>query len=147
MTCERVSRQADVGLHLFGSAAALPSGVPARDELIRLQQSAQSVGSLMVHVGINYSGRADLDAVQRAVRERGTDLPDGAPACFMLSANVPAVDLVVRTGGQQRLSGFLPVQTAYAELWFTDTLWPELAHDEFRSALAWYARQERHFGE
>ncbi len=144
--CERVSRQADVGLHLFGSALALPPEVPARDELIRLQRSAQSEGSLMVHVGINYSGRAELDAVQRGVRECGTEL-DGAPARFMLSASVPTVDLVIRTGGQRRLSGFLPIQTAYAELWFTDTLWPDLAHDEFRSALAWYARQERHFGE
>jgi undecaprenyl diphosphate synthase len=45
------------------------------------------------------------------------------------------------------LSGFLPLQTAYAEFWFADTLWPDLTHDEFGEALAWYARQERHFGE
>jgi undecaprenyl diphosphate synthase len=145
--CERVVRLADTDLHLFGSAADLAPEVPAREELMRLQRTAESGGSLVVHVGVNYSGRAEIAAVLRAVRQRGFEQANGAPDRFLLSANVPAVDLVVRTGGHRRLSGFLPVQTAYAELWFTDTLWPDLTHDEFRSALAWYARQERHFGE
>jgi short-chain Z-isoprenyl diphosphate synthase len=145
--CERVARLPDTGLHLFGDAAALSMDVPGRDELIRLQRNADPAGSFVVHVGVNYSGRAELAAVLRATRQRGLELIDGAPERVLLSANVPAVDLMVRTGGQQRLSGFLPLQTAYAELWFTDTLWPDLTHDEFRSALAWYARQERHFGE
>jgi undecaprenyl diphosphate synthase len=141
--CERVVRLPDTGLHLFGEAAALAPDVPERDELIRLQRHADPAGSLVVHVGVNYSSRADLEALRRD----GVGQLDGTPDRFLLSANVPAVDLVVRTGGHRRLSGFLPVQTAYAELWFTDTLWPDLTHDEFRSALAWYARQERHFGE
>jgi len=141
--CECVVRLPDTGLQLFGEATALASDVPERDELIRLQREAEPGGSLLVHVGVNYSSRADLEALRR----NGLGKIDGTPDRFLLSANVPAVDLVVRTGGHRRLSGFLPVQTAYAELWFTDTLWPDLTHGEFRSALAWYARQERHFGE
>jgi undecaprenyl diphosphate synthase len=139
--CECVVRLPDTGLHLFGDATALAPGVPERDELIRLQRDAEPAGSLLVHVGVNYSCRAELEVMRRDGHV------DGTPDRFLLSANVPAVDLVVRTGGHRRLSGFLPVQTAYAELWFTDTLWPELTRDEFRSALVWYARQERHFGE
>jgi undecaprenyl diphosphate synthase len=69
------------------------------------------------------------------------------PERHLLSAGVPAVDLVVRTGGQRRLSGFLPLQTAYAELWFTDALWSELTREAFHGALAWYAGQERRLGE
>jgi len=145
--CERMVRLPDTGLHLFGNAAALAPAIPDRDQLIRLQRDADSQGSLVVHVGVNYSGRAELDAVLHAVRQGGIEQLDGSPDRLLLSADVPAVDLVIRTGGHRRLSGFLPLQTAYAELWFTSTLWPELTHDEFESALSWYARQERHFGE
>jgi undecaprenyl diphosphate synthase len=145
--CERVARLPDTGLHLFGDAPALSREVPERDQLIRLQRDAESPGSLVVHVGVNYSGRAELDAVLHAVRQRGIEQVDGSPDRLLLSADVPAVDLVIRTGGHRRLSGFLPMQTAYAELWFTSTLWPDLTRDEFESALSWYARQERHFGE
>lgn len=145
--CERVAELPDTGLHLFGNATELPPEVPERDELIRLQRDADIAGALVVHVGVNYSSRAELDAVLRAVRRREVEHADGDPDRFLLSAHVPAVDLVIRTGGHRRLSGFLPIQTAYAELWFTDTLWPELTHAEFLSALSWYAQQERHFGE
>lgn len=146
--CRGVVAMPRVHLHVFGEAAALPDFVPAREELIRLQQDpCAEVARLVVHVGVNYSGQAELAAVMQAVRDHGFDAVAAAPEDFILSSGLPPVDLVIRTAGGQRLSGFLPLQTAYAELWFTSTLWPELEREEFVHALAWYARQERRFGE
>jgi len=96
---------------------------------------------------VNYSAHAEVAAILAAVRVHGLDVVAPSPHEFGVSAGLPPIDLVIRTGGQQRLSGFLPLQTAYAELWFTDILWPEFERPEFLDALAWYARQERRFGE
>ena len=146
--CRGVVGMPGTALHLFGDPARLPATVPGREELIRLRCCSGPQGApLVVHVGVNYSGQAELTAALDAARARGIEAVAAAPAAFTLSAGVPPVDLVVRTAGQQRLSGFLPFQTAYAELWFTSTLWPELGRAEFLRALDWYARQERHFGE
>lgn len=146
--CERVRRLSGAGLHLFGDPAGLPAFLPGADEFARMAlENACDGARLVVHVGVNYSGQAEIMAILRAGRESGFDLVARSPERFGLSAGVPAVDLVIRTGGQRRLSGFLPFHTAYAELWFTDTLWPAFGHDEFLAALEWYARQERRFGE
>jgi undecaprenyl diphosphate synthase len=135
-------------LHVFGDAAALPSYVPGRDVLGALQEAQEErPARLVVHVGVNYSSQAELDALVRAIGANGIGTVSAAPERYLLSAGLPQVDLVVRTGGDQRLSGFLPFQTAYAELWFTPTFWPELRHEEFLTALAWYAEQDRRFGE
>jgi len=146
--CDAIERLPGIGLHLFGDAAALSAYVPGRDRFIGMAGRGTSAGArLVVHVGINYSAHAEVGSVLRAVAVRGLEAVARAPEEFSLSAGLPPVDLVIRTGGQRRLSGFLPFHTAYAELWFTDTLWPSFTRDEFDDALEWYARQERHFGE
>ena len=146
--CNIVSSHHEACLHLFGDASGLPSYLPERDELIRLQDASSTRDAqLVVHVGVNYSGQAELATLIRAVRKHGLSAVETSPEEFALSAGLPPVDLVVRTGGQQRLSGFLPLQTAYAELWFTPTYWPDFEREEFQDALAWFARQERRFGE
>jgi undecaprenyl diphosphate synthase len=62
-------------------------------------------------------------------------------------AYAPNPDLVIRTGGEQRISNFLLWQSAYSELYFTDTLWPDFSATEMEKALAWYAQRERRFGQ
>ncbi len=62
------------------------------------------------------------------------------------SLTLPPVDLIIRTGGTRRLSGFLPCLSEYAELYFTDTLWPDITLKEVDRALEWFSRQERNFG-
>jgi undecaprenyl diphosphate synthase len=66
---------------------------------------------------------------------------------YLSMAYAPDPDLVIRTGGEQRISNFLLWQSAYAELYFTDTLWPALDAAEMDRALAWYAQRERRFGQ
>jgi undecaprenyl diphosphate synthase len=146
--CEAVSRLQGIALHVFGDAAGLPETLPGRETLIAYERTPRVAdASLVVHVGANYSGESEVRALLRAVEAHGVAHVARAPGDFLLSAGVPPVDLVVRTGGQQRLSGFLPFQSAYAELWFTSTLWAEFERHELRAALDWYSRQERRLGE
>jgi len=132
-------------LHLFGDLQGLEQQLPRWRSL--LEYDAQSDPDLLtVHVGLNYSGLAEMRAI--ADRARGCSPSAVCHAKdLLLSAGVPNVDLVFRSGGQQRLSGFLPFQTAFAELWFTDTLWPEVTRDDFERGLTWYLQQERRLGE
>lgn len=101
--------------------------------------------NLTVQVAISYGGR---DEIVRAVRKytakvlRGEEDPaflteDIFEACLD-TAGVPDIDLVVRTGGNQRLSNFFPWQTVYSEIYFTDTLWPDFTREELGQALAYY---------
>ena len=67
-------------------------------------------------------------------------------ASFLYTAELPEIDLMIRTGGEQRLSNFLLWQSAYAEIYFTETLWPDLDHREIEKILLWYQGRNRRFG-
>ena len=86
-----------------------------------------------------------VDAVNRLVR-------DGKPVTVETVTDAVSmqwagpVDLMIRTGGEQRISNFLLWQLAYAELWFTEVLWPDFSEADFNEALTWFAGRERRFG-
>jgi undecaprenyl diphosphate synthase len=102
-------------------------------------------------VAANYGGQWD---VVQAVKKWQLANPDANVsqlsqaqlAQHLSTAGMPDVDLLIRTGGEQRISNFLLWQAAYAELYFTDTLWPEFDDAELNKALHWYATRERRFG-
>jgi len=75
------------------------------------------------------------------------ELNEDGLAESLSTSGVPDVDLLIRTGGEQRISNFLLWQSAYAELYFTDALWPDFDDKEFDKALAWYAQRTRRFGQ
>lgn len=116
------------------------------------QRTGKNAG-LRFTVAVNYGGQ---DELVRAVQElaaqsvRGMVKPEGITAERLEqqldTCGLPPVDLVIRTSGDMRLSNFLLWQTAYAELWFTDTNWPDFTPEEFGRALCEYARRERRFG-
>ncbi|HEY5489373.1 MAG TPA: polyprenyl diphosphate synthase [Candidatus Limnocylindrales bacterium] len=104
---------------------------------------------MTLNVAFNYSGRSEIvDAVQRAVVDGLTaaEITEEAISERLYTADVPPLDLLIRTGGEQRISNFLIWQAAYAELYFTDLLWPDFAPDTFDAAVAEYARRTRRFG-
>ena len=88
---------------------------------------------------MNYGWAWDLGAGLAKLREDG-GAPD--PRRALASAVIPRVELIVRWGGRRRLSGFLPVQCAYADFMVVDTLWPDMRADELLQALAWYQEQD-----
>ena len=101
-------------------------------------------------VAANYGGRWDLMQALRAwqAAHPGQLLPadEATLQPYLSMAYAPDPDLLVRTGGEARISNFLLWQMAYAELFFTDALWPDFSNDEFDRALAWYATTDRRFG-
>jgi undecaprenyl diphosphate synthase len=108
---------------------------------------------LALNVAVNYGGRWDIaNAAKQAVLavQRGEIAADAIDeksiARFFCLADLPPVDLFIRTGGEQRISNFLLWQTAYSELYFNDVLWPDFDAACLDQAIAEFARRERRFG-
>ena len=98
---------------------------------------------MMLNVAFNYSGRSEIvDAVRRCIRDGVTadQIDEDAIDARLYTVDLPAVDLLIRTGGDQRISNFLLWQAAYAELYFCDRYWPDFEPAAFDAALAEYAR-------
>jgi undecaprenyl diphosphate synthase len=87
-----------------------------------------------------------LQAVNACIVEGGEIATEQEFARHLWTSGFPDPELVLRTGGKKRLSNFLPWQTVYSELYFTDTLWPEITRDEFLAALSEYTETQRNFG-
>ena len=124
---------AGVALHVIGdhrSSAFPPELVPYAER--------RSPGDMRVNLLVNYGWQWDLAAaVQSAGKPTRAELTQR-----LASARASRIDLVVRWGGRRRLSGFLPVQCAYADVHVIDTLWPDMTLDEFVDALRWYEKQD-----
>ncbi len=109
---------------------------------------------MVLSLAVNYGGRDEIvRAVQRAARALATDVDgtlvglDAASfAAYLDTADIPDPDLIIRTAGEKRLSNFLVWQSAYAELYFTETLWPDFSDIHLEEALADYGRRVRKFG-
>ena len=104
---------------------------------------------MTLNVAFNYSGRSEIvDAVRRAVADglRPDQVDEDAIRSRLYTADGPDLDLLIRTGGEQRISNFLIWQAAYAELYFTDVLWPDFSPATLDAALAEFARRTRRFG-
>jgi undecaprenyl diphosphate synthase len=103
----------------------------------------------VLNIAINYGGRAELVDAVRAMAAAGEDLTqldEAQVSRALYTGGLPDPDLIIRTAGEMRVSNFLLWQAAYAELWVTDTLWPDFGEDELRTALAAFAERERKFG-
>ena len=112
--------------------------------------SATSAGHKMtLNVAFNYSGTSEIvDAIRRAIADDlgPQDIDEEQIRSRLYTADGPDLDLLIRTGGEQRISNFLIWQAAYAELYFTDVLWPDFAPATLDAALAEFARRTRRFG-
>ena len=101
---------------------------------------------LLLNICFNYGGRWDIVQAARKLAECGEPITEASLSAALSIAQVPDPDLVIRTGGEQRISNFLLWQSAYSEFFFSDRLWPEFDESEFDRALASYAGRERRFG-
>jgi undecaprenyl diphosphate synthase len=112
--------RAGAALYVVGDSSS-----PVFPDALRPYTKERSVGGIRVNLLANYGWQWDLGG--------GTELR---------SSQASRVDLVVRWGGRRRLSGFLPVQSAYADIYVIDTLWPDMRPEEFIEALRWYEQQD-----
>ena len=140
---------AGVRLKVIGDVAGFNSELQNR--IHAAEAATQFNKAMTLCVAANYGGQWDV--VQAVVcwqaanpNANATQLTQELLAEHLSTAGMPDVDLLIRTGGEQRISNFMLWQAAYAELYFTDTLWPEFDEAELRKALHWYATRERRFG-
>lgn len=124
-----------------------------REDLARAERETAGNGRLNLNIALSYGARAEIAAAARQAAEAvqaGTldlaNLDETAFASFLSTSGMPDPDLLIRTSGEHRLSNFLLWQSAYAELVFTDVLWPDFSEVEWGNALAEYAKRERRFG-
>jgi undecaprenyl diphosphate synthase len=120
-----------------------------RAKMAELEEETARYDRLLLWIAFDYGSRAELvEAARRLVADgvAPEDVTEHTLAARLNAPELPDPDLVVRTSGEQRLSNFLLWQSAYAELVFTDTLWPDFGAQELRAALDEYARRGRRFG-
>lgn len=103
---------------------------------------------LLLNIAVNYGGRDEIvHAVNTLIREGKTEITEEDIASHLYTAHCPPPDLIVRTGAELRLSNFLLWQSAYAELYFCDTLWPDMGEADINAAVeSFYARKRRYGG-
>ncbi len=117
----------------------------ARAALEQLERASADRGRLHLRLAIDYSSQWVIaEAARRLAQDGGSITPEALERT--LTRDVPPVDLLVRTAGEQRLSDFLLWEVAYAELYFTKVLWPDFRRDHLAAALAEFRRRERRFG-
>ncbi|MBV8370328.1 MAG: isoprenyl transferase [Candidatus Eremiobacteraeota bacterium] len=141
----------NVRVNVIGRYEQLPrASKDALDGLVA--KTARNTG-LVLNLAVNYSARTELrDAVTRMMRDvqDGALAPDAIEedtlASYLTTAGMPDPDLLIRPGGESRLSNFLLYQVAYAELVLRETFWPDFSRDEFAGAIAEYQRRQRRFG-
>ncbi len=136
--------EAGIRLHVVGDRSAFsPELVTAIDEA---EAMTSSQTGMHFNVCINYGGRWDIARAARLAAQEGLELTVENINRFLCMPWSGPVDLMIRTGGEQRISNFILWQAAYAELWFTEKLWPEFSETDLDEALAWFAGRERRFG-
>jgi len=133
-----------VRIHFIGDRSALSDKV--RAGLAQAEAATAGNQRLVLNVCFNYGGRWDIAQAAARLAARGEAITERTLDAAMALAHVPDPDLVIRTGGEKRLSNFLLWQAAYSELYFTEKLWPEFDDAALDAAIADYAQRERRFG-
>ena len=120
-----------------------------REELEAAVDRTRTNSGMVFNIALSYGGRAEIvDAARQALAHgvKPEALTEEMFASFLYTSGQPDPDLVIRTSGEQRLSGFLLWQSAYSEMWFTEAHWPDFRRVDFLRALRDYSRRHRRFG-
>jgi undecaprenyl diphosphate synthase len=140
-------REQGVRVHVLGRLAELPADT--RSSIEEALAGTADGARLDLNIAFNYAGRTELVDAFRRLASSGTapdDIDEAAISGALYTAGQPDPDLVIRTGGEHRLSNFLIWQSAYAELYTCDVLWPDFGPETFDAALLEFARRTRRFG-
>jgi undecaprenyl diphosphate synthase len=141
----------NIRFNTIGRIQDLPE--PVRDLLIDTMAETSQNDGMLLTLALSYGSRTEIiDAVKgviHAVQRGELDPEEITPAAFdnyLYTAGLPDPDLLIRTGGERRLSNFLLWQTPYTELYFTEVLWPDFRGDDFLRSIIDYQQRERRFG-
>lgn len=141
----------DVSLRFLGQIERFPTEV--REILERVIRETAGNSGLILNLALSYGGRSEItQAVQEIARKcvAGTLIPDAIDLSVveqhLYTAGLPDPDLLIRTGGEARLSNFLLWQASYAELYFTEILWPDFKKNNLLQAISDFQKRQRRFG-
>ncbi len=141
----------NVRLEFIGARELLQAGLA--EKIDAAEKTTAGNDGLRLIVAIAYGGRWDIVQAVRRLAGRVADgemeadqIDEAALASELQLGGFPDPDLLIRTGGEQRISNFILWNLAYAELWFCDTLWPDFGDEEFARALDFYAKRQRRYG-
>ncbi len=139
----------NVQLRVIGDRSAFSAEI--QEHIAKAESITADNTGLVLCIAANYGGRADIvkavQSWQKANPEKSIEeLDEEAVSQYVALADIATPDLMIRTGGEQRISNFLIWQMAYAELYFTDALWPDFGEKDIDDAIISYAGRERRFG-
>jgi undecaprenyl diphosphate synthase len=120
-----------------------------RGELKAAEEKTARNSGMLFNIALNYGGRAEIvEAARRAIASgiQAGDLDEQRFGDLLYTAGQPDPDLLIRTSGEMRVSNFLLWQIAYAEIWVTDTLWPDFRKQHLLEAILAYQKRERRYG-
>jgi undecaprenyl diphosphate synthase len=134
-------------IYVLGNISAFPKDL--QKEIARVIEESKDNTGIQINIALNYGGREEiLHAVGKLVSEKidQDEITEELFSQYLYTNGQPDPDLIIRTGGSSRLSGYLPWQSVYSELYFTDIYWPDFGVKEFDLAIEEYERRERRFG-
>ena len=141
----------NIRLNTIGNIKTLPKKV--QDEIIRVSNKTKNNTKMILTIALSYGAREEIENVikniAREVKNNTISIENVDHSIInkhLYTQNLPDVDLLIRTSGEQRISNFLLWQIAYAELYFTDVYWPDFGKKDFYKALFNYQKRERRFG-
>ena len=137
-------KEAGIRLHFVGDRQGLPERM--RQSLTQAEAATADNRGMVLNVCFNYGGRWDIAQAAAQLAARGEPITENALDRALALSHGPDPDLLIRTGGEQRISNFLLWQCAYSELYFSDRLWPDFDETALDEAFAAFAERERRFG-
>ncbi len=137
-------KEAGIRLHFVGDRQGLPERM--RQSLTQAEAATADNRGMVLNVCFNYGGRWDIAQAAAQLAARGEPITENALDRALALSHGPDPDLLIRTGGEQRISNFLLWQCAYSELYFSDRLWPDFDEAALDEAFAAFAERERRFG-
>ena len=141
----------NVKIIFIGERNMLAADIVAK--MVKIEEKTAQNDSLTLCVALSYGGRQEIVSAARRIAslvQKGDltvqDIDVGTFSSMLYTAGIPDPDLLIRTSGEQRISNYLLWQIAYSELFFTKTLWPDFAKEEFKSIIENYQTRERRYG-
>lgn len=138
----------DCKINFMGDLSKIPENT--RKAVEKALDKTEDNKSLFINIALNYGGRDEIVHAIKSIIDDGylsKDIDEKLISKYLYTGNLPDPDLLIRPGGELRLSNFLIYQMAYTELYFTDCLWPDFNKDEFDKAIMEYAKRNRRFGD
>jgi undecaprenyl diphosphate synthase len=137
---EGIVRERGIRVHFAGREELFPDDIREKFAALEKESRPNKKGTLVALVA--YDGDDELDYAAAAMKGHGGSLRGN----MFVPEDIPPLDLVIRTSGEKRISGFVPYLAGYAELYFSDKLWPDFTKEDLEAALEWYSGRDRRFG-